>query len=99
MCNALSAMRGRVRASAKGTCRHCGQIAAQVLKHIGAEVHHAVDQDNEHRCASQVRVLLDVCFDLREGVNLGITHGDQQLWREAEAEGWGREASRGILYC
>src|SRR6266403_3754613 len=99
MCNALTAWRRRVRVSAKGTCRHFGQIAAQVLKHIGAEVDHALDQDDEHGCAAHVRVLLDVCFDLSEGVNLGITYGDQQLWREDEAERQGREAGRGILYC
>src|ERR1700682_1977015 len=99
MCNALIAWRRRVRVSAKGTCRHCGQIAAQVLKHIGAEVHHAVDQGDEHGCAAQVRVLLEMCFDLSEGVNLGITYGDQQLWREDEAEREGGEPRRVILYC
>jgi len=61
-----------VSAKASGAAR---LVVVPLTKHIGAEIHHAVNQGGEHGRAAHRGVLADACLDLDKGMNFGIAYG------------------------
>ena len=87
---------GRHSLRAKCLRRERGQFAAQLLQLVSVDIHDAFDERSEHGGAVRAQTLGHIRFDLREGLNHGISDGDKEFRGKNKSQRYRCEA-RGLI--